>query len=260
MTNHSGPQALTEYVLHSADDKVNKQFTQLLLQGILAGIYIAIGAIGYFKIAASTTDPGLGVFLGALVFPVGIIAIILMHTELYTSGCMSMIAVYARQAKLVQILRVLIIILCSNFIGGVAIAYLSNASGIFNEKVMELIIDKTLHKVHMPFNELFFSSILCNIIVSTGVCLAYSCRDEISKIVSIWLAITVFVLTGTEHVVANMYYLFAGYFGGADVSLMGIAYNLSVAAVGNLIGGGVIVSGFNYLISRKDINMTAKAK
>lgn len=258
MSNHSDPQSLAEYVLHSANDKVNKPFTKLFLQGVLAGIYIAIGAIGYLKLSATTVDPGVGAFLGALVFPVGIIAIILMQTELYTSGTMSLIAVYARQNKLTSILRVLITILCSNLVGGIAIAYLANASGIFNEQVMELIIEKTLHKVHMPIDELFFSSILCNIIVSTGVCLAYSCRDEISKIVSLWLAITVFVLTGTEHVVANMYYLFAGFFGGADVTMGNIAYNLSVAAIGNLIGGGIIVSGFNYLITRKDLQKTIK--
>jgi formate/nitrite transporter len=253
MSNHSGPQALVEYVLHSADDKVSKPFTKLILQGILAGIYIAIGAIGYLKLVATTADPGVGAFLGALVFPVGIIAIILMQTELYTSGTMSLIAIYARQNKITSILRVLVTILCSNLVGGITIAYLANASGIFNEKVMELIIEKTVHKVHMPFDQLFFSSILCNIIVCTGVCLAYACKDEISKIVSLWLAITVFVLTGTEHVVANMYYLFAGFFGGADVTIMDIAYNLSVAALGNLIGGGIIVSGFNFLVARKDL-------
>ncbi len=253
MSNQSDPLSLTEYVLHSADDKVNKPLSKLVLQGILAGIYIAIGAIGYLKLVATTADPGVGAFLGSLVFPVGIIAIILMQTELYTSGTMSLIAVYARQNKLTSILRVLVTILCSNLVGGIVTAYLANASGIFNEKVMELIIEKTLHKVHMPFDQLFFSSILCNIIVCTGVCLAYTCRNEISKIVSLWLAITVFVLTGTEHVVANMYYLFAGLFGGADVTIMDIAYNLAVAAVGNLIGGGIIVSGFNFLITRKEL-------
>jgi formate/nitrite transporter FocA (FNT family) len=50
-----------------------------------------------------------------------------------------------------------------------------------------------------------------------------------------------------------MYYLFAAYFGGADITLTQIFYNLSVAAIGNFVGGGIIVSGANYLLAFRDI-------
>lgn len=258
MTNHSGPKALTEYILYQSKHKANKKFMILLVQGILAGMYIAIGAIAYLKLAASISDAGLGAFLGALVFPLGIIAVILMQAELFTSDSMVMIAVYAGRTKIYKILNILVLILFSNLIGGIAVAYMTNASGIFNDKVMALVIEKAIHKVHMPFDQLLVSAILCNIIVSTGVCLAYSCKEEISKVVVVWLAITVFVLSGTEHVVANMYYLFIAYFGGAEITLSQIAYNLSVAALGNFIGGGIIVSGINYLLAYKDIEKVNK--
>jgi formate/nitrite transporter FocA (FNT family) len=130
---------------------------------------------------------------------------------------------------------------------------MTHVSGIFNTKIMSVVIEKAIHKVEMPIGELFFSGVLCNIIVSTGVCLAYSCKEEISRIIVVWLAITVFVLSGTEHVVANMYSLFTAYFAGADITLLGIAYSLSIVALGNFIGGGVIVSGINYLLAYKDI-------
>lgn len=258
MQNYSGPKALTEYILHQSKHKANKTFMILLVQGILAGIYISIGAIGFIKLSATTSDPGIGLFLGALVFPVGIIAIILMQAELFTSDSMVMIAVYARRTRVYRILRILVLILLANIIGGVATAFMTNTAGIFNEKVMSFVIEKAIHKVQMPIGQLLMSSILCNIIVSTGVCLAYSCRDEISKMIVVWLAITVFVISGTEHVVANIYYLFLAFFGGADISIANIAYNLSVAAVGNFIGGGIIVSGINYLLAYKDIEKDKK--
>lgn len=251
MSNYSGPKLLAEYVLNQSKIKTNKSFMKLVFQGILAGMYIAIGAIAYLKLSATTADPGVGEFLGALVFPVGIIAVILMQAELFTSDTMIMISVYTRKIKFTKILRILIIILLSNLIGGIVIAWLTDASSIFNETVMNLVLQKAVHKVNMPIGSLFTSAILCNIIVSTGVCLAYSCSDTISKIVASWLAITAFVLTGTEHVVANMYYLFIGYFGGADITLLDIAYNLSVAALGNFVGGGIVVSGINYLVAYK---------
>jgi formate/nitrite transporter len=256
MKNYSGPKALTEYILYQSKHKANKSFMILLVQGILAGMYIAIGAIGYLKVSTVTADPGLGSFLGAFVFPVGIIAILLMQAELYTSDSMVMIAVYAGRTKIYKIIKILGLIILANLIGGILTAYMTDAAGIFNEKVMSLVIEKAVHKVNMPIGKLFASSILCNIIVSTGVCLAYSCREEITKIVVVWLAIAVFILSGTEHVVANMYYLFAAYFGGADITLVEIFYHLFVAAIGNFIGGGVIVSGINYLLAYKDIEKT----
>ncbi len=256
--NYSGPKALTKYILYQSKHKADKRFIILLVQGILAGIYISLGAIGYFKLAATVADPGLGGFLGALVFPLGIIAILIMQAELFTSDSMVMVAVYDGRTRVSRIFRILVIILIANLLGAIFAAFMTHASGIFDEKIMQLIIQKSIHKVHMPLGQLFSSAILCNIIVSTGVCLAYSCRDEIAKIIVVWLSITVFVLSGTEHVVANMYYLFTAYFTGGDITLLEIFYNLLIAAIGNFIGGGVIVSVVNYLLAYKDIRINNK--
>lgn len=253
MKNTSGPKALTEYILHLSKDKANKKFLILLVQGILAGIYISIGAIAYFRTSASISDPGLGSFLGALVFPLGIIAVLLMHAELFTSDCMVMTAVYAGRTRIYRIFKILGLILIANVIGCVFIAYLTNVSGIFNDDVMRLVTNTAMKKAYMPLGRLFVSGILCNIIVSTGVCLAYSCENELAKIVVLWLAIAVFVMSGTEHVVANAYYLFTAYFSGVEITISDITYNLLVSGLGNFIGGGIIVSGVNYILAYKDL-------
>ncbi|NLM35693.1 MAG: formate/nitrite transporter family protein [Clostridiales bacterium] len=253
MISHSGPKALTEYILYQSKNKASKRALVLLFQGILAGIYISIGAIGSLKLSASVTSPGLGNFLGALVFPIGIIAIILVQAELFTSDCMVMLSVYTGRTKIRKTLRILLLIIFSNLLGAIFVAFLTKTSGIFGQAVTDLVIEKAVHKVHMPFVELFTSSILCNIIVCTGVCLAYSCKDEIAKIAALWFAIVVFVLSGTEHVVANMYYLFIGLFSGADIGIKDIFYNLAVSGIGNFIGGGIIVSGINYILVFRDI-------
>lgn len=250
---YSGPKALTEYILYQSKNKADKRFVILLIQGILAGMYIAMGAIAYFKVAASVGDGGLGGFLGAVVFPVGIIAILLMQAELFTSDTMVMVAVYDRRTKISKIISILVLILVANLIGAIFMALLSQGAGIFNEATADLIHHKVLHKVHMAPGQVFISAILCNIIVCTSVCLAYSCKDQLTKVVVVWLGITVFVLSGTEHVVANMYYYFTAYFGGAQVTLAEIFVSLGIAAIGNFIGGGIIVSGVNYMLAYRDI-------
>ena len=253
-TIYSGPKALTEYILIQSKNKADKRFIILLVQGILAGLYISLGAIGYFKVAASISDPGLGSFLGAVVFPFGIIAILLMQAELFTSDSMVMVVVYDGRTKFSKILKILLLILIANLIGAIFAALLSHGAGIYNEHTFDMIAHKAIIKVTMPYMQMFISGILCNILVSTGVCLSYSSKDELAKVVVVWLAITVFVISGTEHVVANMYYLFVAYFGGTDISLASIFISLGVVALGNFIGGGVVVSGVNYLLAYKDIN------
>ena len=160
MQNTSGPKALTEYILQLSRDKSKKTFLILLVQGILAGTYISLGAIAYFRIAASTTDPGLGAFLGALVFPFGIIAVLIMQAELYTSDCMVMTAVYAGRTRMHKIFKTLGIVLIANIIGCIFIAYITNVSGIFNDDVMALVTDTAIKKAYMPFGRLLISGIL----------------------------------------------------------------------------------------------------
>ncbi|NLK00010.1 MAG: formate/nitrite transporter family protein [Clostridia bacterium] len=251
MTGHPGPKALTDYIISQGEIKAKKRFFTLMVQGILAGFYISIGALGSLKVAASVSTPGLGDFFGALVFPLGIIAVLLMGAELFTSDCMVVSAVYAGRTRAGKILGILILVIFANLLGSIFIAYITEASGIFDGAVRELVVNKAVNKVQLPVGQLLISAILCNIIVCTGVCLAYSCKEEIAKVVVLWLAIVIFVLSGTEHVVANMYFLYAGFFCGAKLTAMDIFYNLSISGVGNFIGGGIIVSGINYLAAYK---------
>lgn len=248
----SGPKGLTDYILKLSKEKADKSFLLLFVQGLLAGMYISIGAIAYLKVSASITEPGLGAFLGALVFPFGIIAVLIMQAELFTSDCMVMTAVYARRTSIHKIFRILGIIFISNIIACMAFAFLTNISGIFNSDTIELVSNLAMKKAHMPFGQLLISGILCNIIVCTGVCLSYSCQDEMAKIAILWLSISVFTISGTEHVIANAYYLFAAYFAGADIGLLDIFYNLLVSGLGNFIGGGIIVSAANYILAYRD--------
>ncbi len=101
--------------------------------------------------------------------------------------------------------------------------------------------------------EMFISAVLCNIIVCSGVMMAYSAKTVVGKILAIWFPIAVFVLSGTEHIVANMFYLVMAYVNGASITITGILTSFGVVTVGNFIGGGLIIAGVNYYLD-KDLN------
>lgn len=246
---------IVDYIVEAGKSKTEKKLRALILQGILAGMFIAMGAIGYFKLVAYTTDPGLGKFLGALIFPTGIIAILLLGSELFTSDCMAVLSVYKKATKLGSFMKMLIIVLCANFVGAVIMALLSTGAGIFSEHMIDIVSNSAVTKTTMPIGQMFISAILCNIIVCGGVMMAYSAKTVSGKILAIWFPIALFVLSGTEHIVANMFYLMMAFFNGANITVAGILTSFAVVAVGNFIGGGIIIAGINHYLD-KDLRVS----
>jgi formate/nitrite transporter FocA (FNT family) len=90
--------------------------------------------------------------------------------------------------------------------------------------------------------------------------MATGAKDIISKIFACWFPIMLFVLSGYEHSIANMYFIPIGKFLGATISWPKIwMYNIIPVTIGNIIGGGMIIPIFYYLayVESKD---TSKSK
>ena len=58
---------IIDYIVDAGGCKTDKKLRPMLIQGILAGMFVAMGAIGYYGLVANTVDPGIGKFLGALI-------------------------------------------------------------------------------------------------------------------------------------------------------------------------------------------------
>jgi hypothetical protein len=75
-----------------------------------------------------------------------------------------------------------------------------------------------------------------------AVFLAISSREVISKIVSIWFPVMCFVGLGTDHVIANMYFIPLAIFLGAPKPLTVEYYiwkSMIPSLLGNIVGGGL---------------------
>ena len=244
---------MVDYIVDVGQCKTQRKFRALVIQGILAGMFIAMGAIGYFNLVTYTADPGLGKFLGALIFTTGIIAILLLGSELFTSNCLAILCVYKKHVKLASFLKILITVLLANLVGAIIMSLLSTGAGIFTEPMLETVFKTALKKTTMPVGQMFISAILCNIIVCAGVMMAYSANTVTGKIMAIWFPIAVFVLSGTEHIVANMFYLTMAFINGAGITVTGILISFVVVTIGNFIGGSIVIAGANYYLD-KDLN------
>jgi len=120
----------------------------------------------------------------------------------------------------------------------------------------ELAIGIAKNKVAIAFVPAIIRGILCNIIVVLAVWMATGARDVIGKIFACWFPIMLFVLSGYEHSVANMYFIPLGMFLGAPVTWGQIwLNNLLPVTIGNLIGGALIVPFFYYVAYMKSASL-----
>lgn len=214
-----------------------------IMLGVLAGIFIGLGGLGniIFGQTISGIDPGLGRFVGAMVFPVGLMLVVICGAELFTGNNLMSLAVMQKKISINKMFRNWILVYIANFIGSLILAVVVFYSGTLSANAADNAISIATSKVNLDFMQMFLRGIMCNIIVVLSVWMATASQDIISKIFSCWFPIMLFVLCGFEHSVANMFFIPMGMLLGADISILGLFSNLIIVTLGNIVGGAVII-------------------
>ena len=272
-----GFQTITEVIeqnIQNGIKKTNLTTKKLILLGIAAGFFIGIGAEASSLAMHGISNVGLARTVAGAVFPIGLMLIVLLGGELFTGNCLISMAVYDKKAKLKGMIRNLTIVYISNFIGAALMAWMINncsqlnfsdgGAGAFTIKV-------ALGKVGIDPIQAIVSGILCNVLVCLAIFMAATAKDVAGKCIAIFFPIFVFVISGFEHCVANMYYIPAGIFAAQNplyvakaTELYGITAeqlsglnfgtmfsNLVPVTIGNVIGGMVFVGLLYWYLYRK---------
>lgn len=247
------PKEIAKATIDNGYTKTTKPIWPLFLLGILAGAYIAFGAIGYTIMSATIVDKGLAKLIGAAVFPVGLMLVIMGGAELFTGNCLMTLGCVCGKYKFKGIIRNWSIVYIGNFIGSVLIAIMISKSALFSGAVADKAMAISTGKISLSLSQSIIRAILCNIIVVLSVWIATGAKDIVGKIFACWFPITLFVLSGYEHSIANMYFIPVGKFIGANITWAQIWFNnLIPVTIGNIIGGAVIIPLMYYGIYFKD--------
>lgn len=258
-TPTNAPAQVTELMLAGMTGKSKLPLVKMFLLGILAGAFIAFGAEASSLAAHNVTQVGIQRLIMGCVFPVGLIMVVLLGTELFTGNCMMVAAVADKRVKLAMLLRNWIVVYLGNMIGAALIVLLVSATGQLgysSNGLAVLTIKIAAAKTGLSFGAAFAGGILCNVLVCIAVLLAMASKSIIGKIAGIWFPIMAFVLSGFEHSVANMYYIPAGIFASmnpayaaaaqeagvnmANLNALGFLGNIVPVTLGNIVGGAVI--------------------
>lgn len=248
---------------------------RLFVLGILAGAFIAFGAAGSTTVVsnllATPAQFGLAKALQALFFTPGLMLVLLCGAELFTGDMLMTCAAVSKRISWREFLQTIVIVYVANLVGGILIAYLVNFSGAFaggSGMVGAMTVKIAAGKTALSFGKAFCLGILCNWLVCLAVWMCFGADTTVGKIFSCFFPIALFVASGYEHCVANMYYIPAGILAKANpdfVQLSGVAddvlstltwggffvNNLLPVTLGNMVGGIVFVAlAYSYAYHR----------
>jgi formate/nitrite transporter len=245
-------------------------FGKLSILGILAGLFIALGAATSSTAAFGFTNVGLLRMITGMVFPVGLILIVFVGGELFTGNCLMAMGNYEKRISRFAVIKNLTLVWLTNLIGSLIAVLLvwKSANWELGNGLLGLhTIKVAATKCSLDPVECVTSGTLCNIFVCMAILAANAAKSATGKILAIWFPIFAFALGGFEHVVANMYYIPAGYFAAqtpqfvelaakADVNygavtLTAMCTNFFWVTIGNIIGGILFTAIPVYYIRRK---------
>jgi formate/nitrite transporter len=264
--------------------KAEMPFLRTFMLAVLAGAFIALGALFATTVSAGTiavTDAsgatvsaavlpyGVVRLLAGLVFSLGLVLVVVGGAELFTGNNLIVMAWASRKVSGSALLRNWGIVYFGNFVGSIGTAILvflgrqytfgNNATGI-------MALRTAIAKCDLTFVQAIALGVLCNALVCMAVWLSYSARSTTDKILSIILPIAAFVAAGFEHSVANMYFIpYALLIKWLDPTYVAavapqvphlekltwtafVLRNLVPVTIGNIIGGAVLVASAYWAI------------
>jgi formate transporter len=246
------PAELMSEALAAAERKAALPVRDLLLRGALAGAFLGYATSLVFVVVSQGVAP----IVGAILFPVGFVILVLLGLELatgnfaiLTQGCL------AGRVSGSALARNWTYVYLGNLLGSVFYALLFYAAitsfgatdgGPLGELVRQAAQKKTLVYAALGargWATAFVKAILCNWMVTLGTMMAFVSRSTTGKIVAMWLPILTFFAHGYEHSIVNMFVIPAGMLLKAPVSpATWWVWNQVPVTLGNILGGAVLTA------------------
>lgn len=269
--NFFPPAEIAKNYITTGKGKVNTPVPKMFLLAVLAGVFIAMGGIGATTAAVSIPQASVGKLVGACIFPGGLTMVLLAGSELFTGNCLLTIPLLQKEITPAGMIKNWVVVYLGNFAGSLLAAagiVFSHQISLFDNGMAVSVISTAAAKCSLPFGDAFIKGILCNFLVCIAVWISFAAKDVAGKIAGLFFPIMIFVLSGFEHSVANMYYIAAGLFAknvpayakaaveaGIDMSAVTwgnfLGANLLPVTLGNIIGGAVCVGCVYWFIYLK---------
>ena len=258
--DYAKPTDVVATMIESARAKLALAPRDLMIRGMLSGALLGAATSLAFTGALQTGQP----LVGALIFPVGLVMIVLLGLELVTgSFALLPLARLEHDTSTAKVIANWSWVFLGNLIGsliyGALLAIVLTNMGKIEPagvaaRIVQIAEAKTTGYAAFGFAGMvtvFVKAILCNWMVCLGVVMSMTTNSTIGKIAATWMPIFVFFAQGFEHTVVNMFIIPTGMMLGAKVSLADWwLWNQIPVTLGNIVGGFVFTGLALYLTHR----------
>lgn len=263
--------------------KAEKPTSMTIGLAIMAGMFIGIAFLFYITVTTGNGSEswGLSHFAGGLAFSLGLILVVLCGAELFTSSVLTSIAFANREISFKKMLTIWGKVYVGNFIGASFMVFIVTVAALYQSGHGEWglnALNIAQHKLHHTVPQAFALGVLCNLLVCLAIWLTFSTGNALAKAFMVILPVAMFVSTGFEHSVANMFMVPLGIviqntapesfwqavgaspaqYAELNISNF-ITANLIPVTLGNIVGGGILVGLANWAIFSRPHLQTSSA-
>jgi formate/nitrite transporter len=257
MADYVSPRDLVQEAVQLAAKKSQLSIRDMLIRGVLAGAFLGYATSLVFMVLSQGLPP----IVGAIIFPVGFVILVLLGLELVTGNFALLTAgMMAGTVRFSKLLRNWGWVYFGNLIGSLLYAVLfyvaitnwrTGNGGAIADLIRQAALKKTVAYAALGasgWGAALVKAVLCNWMVTIGAVLALASRSTFGKIAAMWLPIMTFFALGFEHSVVNMFVIPSGMILGAPISLSQfLLWNLLPVTIGNIVAGAFFTGAALYL-------------
>ena len=116
--------------------KINNKFIKTLILAIYAGMFISLAGLLSTMVSYKVDNNSIAKILSGIVFPIGLILVILFKTELFTGNSLLIIPLLDKKVTFKQVIKNLLLVYIGNLIGALIITIL-----IYNTSIRDVLSD-----------------------------------------------------------------------------------------------------------------------
>lgn len=218
-------------------ERLNRKWPELIVTGFFGGVDVGLGILAMMLVKQATGSD----VLAGLAFGVGLLALKLAHSELFTEEfLLPLNSVIAGQGTWLQMVRLWVVSLVTNLLGGAvfiwfAVLALPDYHGT--------IIDSATGYIDQPSLPVMIGlSLLAGAAITLSTRMQQGTSNDVVTAITCFISGLIVIGFGMLHGALNAIIIFAAMFAGAEISVMQFLQWFAIVIPFNMLGGLLIIA------------------
>lgn len=219
-------------LVDEGQERLERPMRSLVPTGILGGIDIGLGVLAYLVVLHKTDDQ----LWASLAFSIGFVALLLARSELFTENFLVPVtAVAAQRDSWGQLIRLWVVTLVTNLLGGALIIWIIVTA---RPDLKPVARETGEHYAHLGVSlQSFLLAVLAGVVITLMTRMQHATESLGVQLVPAILFGSLLVGAQLFHCVLDGILMLGAVFSGSDISIGQWCAAVGWAALGNLIGG-----------------------